>query len=556
MRKLIRIIKLTTAIVLIALLLVFMWGEYLTCSADYKTPDVAHRSRSYQVIHYGDTAKTCATNTLLRNRYGLWELTVSGTPYERGRVYGILTHQLMAYQEDTFIRQIHRMIGSEFWIRALHRLILIFNRNMASHIPTEYRQEIYGISLTSSHRYDAYGTPYVRQLNYHAAHDIGHALQEYMLVGCSAFAAWGTATRDHDLIIGRNFDFYVGEEFARNKLILIMKPDKGYRYVSVTWPGMVGVVSGINEKGLTVTLNAAKGGIPLSSALPVSLLARCILQYAKNIREAYVIAASAQTFVSESLLIGSAQDSTAAIIEKSPTRIGLFRSQGSYLISTNHYQSKPFLGDKDNIDNIQNTDSPYRQARINQLIGERMPLGVEDAAAILRDRYGLRGKDIGLTNEKSINQFIGHHSVIFAPQRLMMWVSTSPWQLGPFVAYDLKKVFETKTDKPHSLAEDKWMIPIDSVSYRRDYDRVMRYRRHAAMIKEATADKQYIPPTLIKQLIDDNPEYFMTYRFIGDYFLSVGKKAQALIYWKKALTKEIARKDEREDIKKLIHEYE
>ena len=38
------------------------------------------------------------------------------------------------------------------------------------------------------HEYDFIGTPYERQLNYHSAHDLGHAMQDYMLVGCSSFA--------------------------------------------------------------------------------------------------------------------------------------------------------------------------------------------------------------------------------------------------------------------------------------------------------------------------------------------------------------------------------
>ena len=79
------------------------------------------------------------------------------------------------------------------------------------------------------------------ELNYDAAHDIGHAMQEYMLVGCSSFAVWNQESADSSLVVGRNFDFYVGESFAENKIVLFMNPENGYKYASITWPGMMGV---------------------------------------------------------------------------------------------------------------------------------------------------------------------------------------------------------------------------------------------------------------------------------------------------------------------------
>ena len=380
MHKTIKKIFKYTSCVLLSLLVILIAGVcYLYFSADMLTPKhepgiimtkVSHADTTIMVpaeVLYNDTLdlRYYDGNFLRHSESGLWELFVKGDAFQRGEAIGKLSSDLLHYQEKVFVDQIREIVPSDSYLKFLRFFIVLFNRHLGENVLEEYRNEIYGISLSCTHEYDFIGTPYERQLNYHSAHDLGHAMQDYMLVGCSSFATWGTQSADSSLLIGRNFDFYVGDAFAENKQVAFYTPDQGYKFASVGWPGMIGVLSGMNETGLTVTINAAKSAVPTGSATPISILTREILQYASTIDEAFAIAKKRKTFVSESILIGSAKDGKAAIIEKSPEKTVLFKGKESdRLISTNHYQSEEFSKDERNMENIRTSDSPYRFARL------------------------------------------------------------------------------------------------------------------------------------------------------------------------------------------------
>ena len=556
-KKLPTILGVILALPFLLLILLLIVGIYLYKSANFLQPNVEVDLDKYVLSVNTDSTKVCTYGSMHLNKYGLWETRLYGEPINRGAAYGVMSKDLLEFQESVFVNQIHEIISSEIWVNVLHKLTAIFNRNMAKHIPLEYREEIYAMSLSCTNKYNSYGPPYARQLNYHAAHDIGHAMQQYMLVGCSSFAIWDKESEDGGLLIGRNFDFYVGDDFARNKVILFVEPEDGHNFVSVSWPGMMGVLSGMNERGLTVTINAAKGPIPTSSAMPISLLARHILQYATNISEAYEIAKQFQTFVSESLLIGSAEDGYAAIIEKTPTKVELYKSPISRVVCTNHYQSESFQTDGYNQSNIETSDSPYRFKRVNQLLDELNPINTDEAIYILRNRYGINNEDIGICNEKSLNQFIAHHSVVFQPNELRIWVSTSPWQLGEYVCYDLDEIFTTTDNNvTDSHAIDSLNIPAESLQLKNEFNRAIKYRKQYVEFQRAIKEQLKVEDSSIKEFIANNPTYFQVYNILGDYMMSIGNVNQAICYWKKALSLEISRLEEKEQITNKIKKYD
>ncbi len=490
-------------------------------------------------------------NFLKQDDSGLWEMYVTGHPFKRGVINGKLSKELIHYQEEAFIKMIKELIPNEFYLNFLKYFIAWFDRDLDDYVPLEYQKEIYGISMNASPDFDFIGTGYQRMLNYHAAHDIGHAMQNMNFVACTSFGVWDEFSADSSLLIGRNFDFYSGDDFAKNKIVEFVRPANGYEFAFITWGGFIGVVSGMNMQGLTVTLNAAKSDIPAKAKTPVSIVGRAILQYAKNIDEAFEIAKKYETFVSETFLIGSANDGYAAIIEKSLDTTVLFRLNKHYIIATNHFQDKAFAKTKLNIENRENGTSVYRYERVDELINDYGKLNYLKAAALLRNQKGLRNRDIGMTNEKVINQLIAHHSVIFKPEQRLMWVSTQPFQLGKFVCYDLNKVFADNANAGKAdFTVDTLMIPADKFLFSDKYNDFLFYKSFVEKTKRDNFDG--ITESDLEKFIASNPEFYYTYEKAGDYYHFIKDDNKSVEYYNFALQKEVSSKAEREKILKKI----
>ncbi|PUZ25141.1 peptidase C45 [Chitinophaga parva] len=535
------------------LALLLMLVIYVVSVARMDPPEIADESAlKEQRTALDSSAYVLRNNWFRKSKTGLYEMYVEGKPFDRGVAYGKLTSELVKRQEDHFSEQINRMIPSPFYLRFLKYFVGWFNRDLDKHVPEEYKEEIYGISFEASSHYGYIGTNYERLMNYHAAHDIGHALQSMALVGCTSFATWNSRSADSSLIVGRNFDFYVGDKFAEDKIVAFYKPSEGHKFMIVTWAGFVGCVSGMNDQGLTVTINADKTSIPSGSATPVSLVAREILQYAGNIKEAWAIAQRRKMFVSESFLIGSAADNKAVIIEKTPESMDLYEpdSKADFITCTNHFQGDTLKKLASNKEQEARSASVYRYNRLMELLQEKGPNTVQKSVDILRDRFGMHNADIGVGNEKAINQFIAHHSIVFEPKQLKVWVSTQPWQLGQYAAYDLHTIFDMhglQTD--HEVYDSAASIGPDPFLQTDTFRLFQRYRA-------IRADIQNGKDIDVQELIHSNPTYYHTYVLAGDYAFKHKAFAAAKGYYEHALTLVIATKNEEDHIRAQLQKIE
>nr|WP_228447880.1 C45 family peptidase [Chryseobacterium sp. KBW03] len=507
-----------------------------------------------EVTRINDSTFRYNQNYLTKNKQQLWELYIKGNPLQLGYNNGALTQSLMQKQEGIFFSKVEGFVPSKFKQRLLRGFLKWYNRKMYLNVREDYQAELYGLSQYSSDQYDFIAPKYLRSLYLHGAHDIGHAMQDLAMVGCTSLAVWNENTEDGDLLIGRNFDFYVGDDFAKNKLVEFVQPEEGIPYMSVSWPGMIGVVSGMNKEGITVTINAGKSKIPLTAKTPISLVTREILQYAKNIDEAIAIAKKRKVFVSESILVGSAADKNAVIIEVSPENFGVYQVQNtSRVLCTNHFQSDAYKNDKRNQKHIEESHSEYRYERLQELLQEEKKMTSEKIASVLRDRSGLKGEKIGYGNEKALNQLLAHHAIIFSPQKKLVWVSSNPYQLGEFVCYDLNEIFSDKGLQPDDLSKSALNIARDPFADSEEFEKYEQSKMLGKEINEAADNKDILlTDDLIPYYQSMNPDFWLVYYQSGKYYFNKKEYSKAKTEFEKALTKEITTVPDRKNVEKYL----
>lgn len=487
------------------------------------------------------TARTSIANSYLTTRQGIYTMSLKGGPFERGYCNAILTENILFQQEQSLFSTVKQFIRSKTALWLLHKYITIRNRNLPDYIKPEYRLEISGIASGYPDFFPQFGPLYYRMLNYHAAHDISHAVMDNPLVGCTSFAAWSSATSNGNLILGRNFDFNAGECFDKNKIVMYVQPDEGLSFISVAWPGMIGVVSGINEARIAVTVNAGQSESSRSIGTPVSLVIREVLQYCSTIEQAVDLIENSHVFVADSYLIADGKTARAVIVEKTPAKTAVVKPTKDYIVSSNHFLSRELKDDPSNLEYMKHGTTVQRYDRMEQLLNSHYgKLDIETTASILRDRTAGTMPD-SLGNALAINPLIATHSVIIDVTQAVIWVSDYPHQLGRYVPFSIDNFDEQS--KYNTIEADPLL---DSEEYI-NYQKAVQLQQKA---KKAKDDKKVIE--LLKKAENLNPSDYIVAMTLGELYYKTGRYETAKQYLLDAKKRFPAYETERQAIENLI----
>lgn len=128
------------------------------------------------------------------------------------------------------------------------------------------------------------------------------------LGGCTSYVAFGPATHDGGMEVGRNFDYWGIESADRCVAILsvVPRPKDGHAFVSVGWAGILGGWTFVNERGLFVSNNLGGFDKMDPHGVPTLILSRIIAQRAATVDEAVAIIRNTPRMRGQALVIGQA----------------------------------------------------------------------------------------------------------------------------------------------------------------------------------------------------------------------------------------------------------
>jgi len=330
--------------------------------------------------------------------------TLEGTPDEIGRAYASLAHKPITLAWERYIKPAAGFTGGMDKLQEA-------SMRLESHVPDRYRQEMRALAKTMKIGYNDL-------LACNAFSDI------YRIGGCSTFAVAGDVSADGVPYLARNLDFFGLGVLNRTSMVIVFRP-KGYKaFASVTWPGLSGVLSGMNRDGLCCAVMEVREGPVTTNGMPSTFLFRRVMEEAGDVEEALEILENTPRIAGNNLMLLD-RNGHAAVAELGPDRFEVRRSKKGILFSTNNFHA----GKK-------SAPRCRRFARFTAYTVERkQPVTIADLKMLLND----------------VNQgLITIQSMIFDPvnQRVHLSAGQMPSSKGDYKQLDLAKLLAEATTAP------------------------------------------------------------------------------------------------------------
>lgn len=256
---------------------------------------------------------------------GIPVLFLSGTPEEMGEQQGVLVAR-----DVKPLMEFPRMILERHGIGKAWPVVAALGRGMIKNAPERYQRE-----LAAGIEHSGLDPDVVK---------VGNALVEMRRFGgCSAIVVDPARSETGATIFGRNLDFPTYGVLHKYSLLVVARPEGVRPFVSVTFPGMSGVLSGMNDAGLAVaTLDVyrSKDEAPFFDprGTPLAMCYRRLLEECGSVEEAIALMRKLKPTTYMNLAVADATG--GAVLEITPRNVEVRRSSRGVTPCTNHFCSE------------------------------------------------------------------------------------------------------------------------------------------------------------------------------------------------------------------------
>ncbi len=389
-----------------------------------------------------------------RKRGAILEVRLGGSPEAIGEQMARLLRPEMVANEGELLGQFRHFVP----LSPLRTLIVDIARTRFADadlgMDPRRRREIAAQALAfQPDPYDGFMPTYDRMVFLNSLYDVSLSFEHSPLLGCTTFVARGEASEGGHVLLARNFDFEAGPIFDHGKAVFLVHEEGRIPYASVSWPGFIGSVTGMNAEGLALVIHGGRARDVMPGGEPVPHAMREVLARARTVDEAVAILAERAAMVSHIVVLADAAGDAAAV-ERAPGEALHVRREAPTLAVTNHFEG-PLATDPKNHAVRDATSTLPRRSRLDEVLAARKrPMTAEDAVAVLRDKRGTGDTDLALGDRRALDALIATHAVVADATDRVLWVSEGPHLAGRFLRFDLRKLL----DPAASPGEDEPLV--------------------------------------------------------------------------------------------------
>ncbi|MBX7080589.1 MAG: hypothetical protein K1X88_15435 [Nannocystaceae bacterium] len=538
-----------TTFVLVALL----YSGYLNYT-DLDAPDLEIRAESFVVSESGRQLEY--GRSYLTRDGKLWLLHLEGSPEQIGDARGQLTARLFEELDAHVQGRIDARYGA--WLEGWTATMLTRwdYRDADRNLGDAYRRELGAMALAMPEAQGGRMSAYHRLFLYQSFDSLVSRLDDVLVEGAAfAVARKRNGAEPGNLLAGRSLWFDLDHGTEADRIVTVVRPDGRYPFVSIGWAGLIGVVTGINARGIFVALDPARTDEPLEDGMPGPLLVRRVLEEADTLEHAVEILRTASLRTSGIVMVADGVQRKAVVVELGARERDdhrVVRGEGEPVVwATDHMLREAFEGDLQNDWVRRYTPSGYRYERLGELLAAAGDVDPGELAAILRDRRGTGGAELGLGNPNALENFAVAQAVVVDATAMVLWVGEGPSALGRFQAFDLSRLLG-RPDAPAVALDDLPPDPLFFSEEYRDWLEAIEAIAHAReLLGRGYPDRALASAQVAHALAPDVGEL---HRLLGDIERELGHAEQAIAHYRRYLELVPGRRREQVRVEGIIAE--